>query len=227
MTHFGLICPASTGHLNTMLPLGQELKRRGHRVTMIGMLDAEAKTLAAGLEFLAYGREEFPNGAMAESLHNLSKLSGLAAFRYTIKLFKDGANILLRDAPQVIKNAGVDALLIDQASSGGSIADFLEIPFITICSAVVFNQDENVPPFFTNGKYNTAWWAKLRNQAGYTLYRRLTKPIRELVADYRRQWNLPLYSQPGDGYSQLAQICTLNLVMVILNWLKLVTNLLS
>lgn len=206
MTHFGLICPASTGHLNTMLPLGQELKRRGHRVTMIGMLDAEAKTLAAGLEFIPYGTEEFPKGRTAESLHDLSKLSGLPALRYTIKLFKDGANVLLQDAPQVIKNAGVDALLIDQASSGGSIADFLEIPFITICSAVVLNQDENVPPYFTNWKYSTAWWAKLRNQAGYTLYKRLTKPIRELVDEYRRQWNLPLYSQPGDAYSQLAQI---------------------
>lgn len=206
MTHFGLICPASTGHLNTMLPLGQELKRRGHRVTMIGMLDAEAKTLAAGLEFLAFSPEEFPKGAMAESLHKLSKLSGLTAFRYTIKLFKEGTNALLRDAPQIIKNAGIDALLIDQASSGGSIADFLNIPFVTICSAVVFNQDENVPPYFTNWKYSTAWWAKLRNQAGYALYKRLIKLVMEVVAKYRRQWNLPLYSQPGDAYSQLAQI---------------------
>ena len=45
MTHFGLICPASTGHLNTMLPLGKELQRRGHRVTLFGILDAQANTL--------------------------------------------------------------------------------------------------------------------------------------------------------------------------------------
>ena len=206
MTHFGLICPTATGHLNTMLPLGQELKRRGHHVTLFGILDAEAKALAGGLEFQAYGKEDFPVGAMAESLDHLSKLSGLAAFRYTITLFKDGANVLLRDAPQAIKNAGVDALLIDQVSSGGSIADFLEIPFITICSAVVLNRDDSVPPCFTNWQYNHAWWAKLRNRAGYSLYRRLTKPIREVVTEYRRQWNLPLYSRPSDAYSQLAQI---------------------
>ncbi|NEQ35487.1 MAG: glycosyltransferase [Okeania sp. SIO3I5] len=206
MTHFGLICPAVAGHLNPMLPLGQELKRRGHRVTMIGMLDAEAKTLAAGLEFLAYGTEEYPQGAIAKSLNNLSKLSGLAAFRYTMKLFTEGANVLLRDAPKIIKDAGIDALLIDQTSSGGLIADFLEIPFITICSAVVLNQDESVPPHLTNWQYNPAWWAKLRNKATWNLYRRLTKPIREVVAEYRRQWNLPLYSHPKNVYSQLAQI---------------------
>ena len=206
MTHFGLICPASTGHLNPMLPIGQELKRRGHRVTMIGILDAEAKTLAAGLEFVAYGTEEYSKGSTAEALNHLSKLSGLAAFRYTITLLKDGTNVLLRDAPQVIKNAGVDALLIDQASSGESIGDFLDIPFITICSALVLNQDENVPHPVSNWKYNPAWWAKLRNRATWSFYQTLGKPINKVVAEYRRQWNLPLYSDPNDAYSLLAQI---------------------
>ncbi|MDT9340078.1 glycosyltransferase [Trichodesmium erythraeum 21-75] len=206
MTHFGLICPALTGHLNPMLPIGQELKRRGHRVTMIGILDAEAKTLAAGLEFVAYGMEEYSKGSTAEALNHLSKLSGLAAFRYTITLLKDWTNVLLRDAPQVIKNAGVDALLIDQASLGESIGDFLDIPFITICSALVLNQDENVPHPVSNWKYNPAWWAKLRNRATWSFYQILGKPINKVVAEYRRQWNLPLYSDPNDAYSLLAQI---------------------
>ena len=206
MTHFGLICPASTGHLNPMLPIGQELKRRGHRVTTIGILDAEAKTLAAGLEFVAYGTEEYSKEGRAEALNHLSKLSGLAAFRYTITLFKDGTNVLLRDAPQVIKNAGVDALLTDQASSGESIGDFLDIPFITICSALVLNQDENVPHPASNWKYNPAWWAKLRNRATWSFYQTLGKPINKVVAEYRRQWNLPLYSDLNDAYSLLAQI---------------------
>lgn len=206
MTHFGLICPALTGHLNPMLPIGQELKRRGHRVTMIGILDAEAKTLAAGLEFVAYGTEEYSKGSTAEALNHLSKLSGLAAIRYTITLLKDWTNVLLRDAPQVIKNAGVDALLIDQASLGESIGDFLDIPFITIYSALVLNQDENVPHPVSNWKYNPAWWAKLRNRATWSFYQILGKPINKVVAEYRRQWNLPLYSDPNDAYSLLAQI---------------------
>ena len=206
MTHFGLICPAFTGHLNPMLPIGQELKRRGHRVTMIGILDAEAKTLAAGLEFVAYGTEEYSKGSTAEALNHLSKLSGLAAIRYTITLLKDWTNVLLRDAPQVIKNAGVDALLIDQASLGESIGDFLDIPFITIYSALVLNQDENVPHPVSNWKYNPAWWAKLRNRATWSFYQILGKPINKVVAEYRRQWNLPLYSDPNDAYSLLAQI---------------------
>jgi UDP:flavonoid glycosyltransferase YjiC (YdhE family) len=43
-----------------MLPLGQELLRRGHRVTFVGFLDAQARTEAAGLEFRAIGESKFP-----------------------------------------------------------------------------------------------------------------------------------------------------------------------
>lgn len=118
MTHFGIICPAETGHLNTMLPLGQELQGRGHRVTLFAVPDAQPKTLAAGLEFWAIGEEEFPAGASAESFAQLGKFSGLAAFRYTVTLFQQLTAILLREAPKAIEEAGVEALLIDQVSFG-------------------------------------------------------------------------------------------------------------
>ncbi len=207
MTHFGLICPASTGHLNTMLPLGKELQQRGHRVTLVGILDAESPTLAAGLEFRAIGESEFPKGAIAQSLGNLGKLSGLSAFKYTINILKDGVNVMLRYAPTVIKEAGIEALLVDQVSfEGGTIADFLDIPFITICSAVVINREESIPPSFTNWSYNPTWWGRLRNRLAYNLLNRLAKPIRDIGAEYRREWKLPPNSSSNQGFSQLAQI---------------------
>jgi zeaxanthin glucosyltransferase len=60
MAHLGLICPELSGHLNPMTTLGRELKRRGHRVTLIGRPDAQKKTEAAGLEFAVVGEKEFP-----------------------------------------------------------------------------------------------------------------------------------------------------------------------
>ncbi|WP_026082890.1 glycosyltransferase [Mastigocladopsis repens] len=207
MTHFGLICPASTGHLNTMLPLGKELQKRGHRVTLIGVVDAQPKTLAAGLEFQAIGESEFPTGAIAQSLTNLGKLSGIAATAYTMSLLKQMAAVILRDAPKVIKQAGVEALLIDQVSPEGAIvAEFLGIPFVTICSAVVLNQEESVPPHFTNWRYHPAWWARLRNKVSYELVNGIGKSIMEVMAKYRRECNLPPLSLTNNGYSQLAQI---------------------
>jgi UDP:flavonoid glycosyltransferase YjiC (YdhE family) len=64
MTHFVIICPALTSHLNPMFALGRELQRRGHRVTFLGVLDAQATTLATAWEFWAIGQN--PRFVIAE-----------------------------------------------------------------------------------------------------------------------------------------------------------------
>ncbi|MFO5492781.1 MAG: glycosyltransferase, partial [Cuspidothrix sp.] len=207
MTHYGLMCPASTGHWNTILPLGKELQQRGHRVTLIGVPDAEAKAQAADLEFQVIGESECPVGSTTASMAKLGELSGQEALKDTIFIFKDVTNAMFRDAPTAIKDAGIEALLIDQTmSQGGTIADVSGIPFITICSAVVLNREPSVPPFMTNWYYSSAWWAKLRNKLGYKLLNRATQPITEVIDNYRREKNLPAYSTPNQRYSQLAQI---------------------
>lgn len=207
MTHFGIICPAGTGHLNTMIPLGRELLRRGHRVTVLGFLDAQVTTLASGLEFQPFAEDEFPVGSMTEGFAQMGKLSGLTAFRYTIKLITQVSDILLSQAPAILKKAGVEALLVDQVSpEGGTIADFLNIPFVTVCSALMVNRDPNIPPFCTSWQYNPTLANRLRNQVSYQLLNLAVKPIIEVIAEYRRQWKLPLHSHPNDGYSKLAQL---------------------
>lgn len=190
-----------------MLPLGQELKRRGHRVTLVGILDSQPKTLAAGLEFRAIGESEFPQGATKELFTQLGKLSGLKALQYTLKWLANGAEIYLTDAPEAIKTAGIEALLVDQASpAGGTVAQYLNIPFVSVCSAIMLNREITVPPFITSWNYDPTWRGILRNRAGYVLLTQIGKPIRKVIQSYRQQWNLPPANSPNDEYSQLAQI---------------------
>jgi zeaxanthin glucosyltransferase len=208
MTHFGIICPALTGHLNPMTALGHELQRRGHRVTLFGILDARSKTLAAGLEFWAIGEAEFPVGASAASNTKLGELSGMAAFKQIVTMFQQSTTMLLDEAPQAISAAGVEVLLIDQTSSGGStVADFLNLPFITVCCALMLNLEVGIPPFNTTWSYSPAWWAKLRNYFSYQLLARVAQPILKTVADRRQKWQLSPYIHPNDPNSKLAQIC--------------------
>ncbi|MGK7940135.1 MAG: glycosyltransferase [Crocosphaera sp.] len=207
MTHYGLICPSSTGHLNTMFPLGKELQRRGHRVTLLGILDVESKTLASGLEFKGLGESKFPKGKMSEILADLGKLNGLKALKYTVDWIAEEARVLMDDGPKCIKEAGIEALLVDQASFGGEVlGNYLDIPFITVCSAVVFSRDESIPPHFTNWDYNPSWWGELRNRLGYQLGDRLGKPLIDIINEYRRQWKVPIPSHPHEYYSPFAQI---------------------
>ena len=214
MTHFGLICLPYTGHLNPMTTLGHELQQRGHRVTLFGVLDTQSKALAAGLNFWAIGEFEFPSGVVPAWAAQTGKLTGFAAVRHTSILVDKLVALHFQELPQVLKKAGVEALLVDQTlPEGGTIAEFLDIPFITVCIAVPMNQDDNVPLYTTHWRYNPAWWALLRNRGVWALINLLNRiemvsfwkaPV--LVAEYRRKWKLPLYSTPNDAFSQLAQV---------------------
>jgi MGT family glycosyltransferase len=98
-------------------------------------------------------------------------------------------------------------MLVDQVSpEGGTIADFLNLPFVTVCSAVVLNREPSVPPFNTPWNYSSTWWARLRNQIGYQILNRASKPIQAVISEYRQEWQLPSYSSPNQNYSQLAQL---------------------
>ena len=192
MVHLGLLCPAETGHLNTMLPLGQEMQRRGHRVTFFGVIDAQPKVLAAGLEFQSIGEAEFPAGSTEELFIELGNLSGLAALRYTLDWIEKSAALFFKDGPVALKDAKIEALLVDQiAPEGGIVAEFLDIPFVTICSALPFNQEPTIPPLFTTWSYSTAWWAVLRNQIVYQLVSPFGKSMQNLRSNYRKLWKLP------------------------------------
>ena len=207
MTHYALICPATTGHLNPMLSLGKVLQQRGHQVTLIGFENAQTATLAAGLDFQAIAPQDCPKEMMAQKLAELGKLSGLAALKYTVNLLKENTNLLLRDVPDIAKAIGVEAFLIDQITSvGGTIADYLDLPFVTICSTLVFNKESGIPPGFTVWDYNPSWWGKLRNQGGYKFQSQIIKPIAQVINCYREQRQLTQHFSPNDRYSRLAQI---------------------
>ena len=192
MTHFGLLCPSFSGHLNPMTTLGYELKQRGHHVTFVGTLDAQPKVLAAGLAFQPIGEKAFPAGATLEASAQLGQLSGLAAFRYTAALFSQTTRTLLQEAPAAIQTAGIESLIIDQTSFGGlTVAQTVDIPFVSICCALMLNREPNIPPFNTPWPYHPTGWSRLRNQAGYELLEIIAKPIWRWVDEYRQQSGLP------------------------------------
>lgn len=206
MTHFGVICPTGS-HLTTCFSLGFELQRRGHRLTFLNVLDVQDQVLAANFGFRAIGETYFPLGFQAKLSTERGQLTGLAALKHTLKAVKQDLRVILEEAPEVIQSEGITALLVDQCSpTGGTVAEALGLPFISLCNALPLNQDMSRPPIFTTWHYNPHWSAKLRNQAGYTFSHILTQPIRELTAEYRQKWQLPPYVHRNQHYSSLAQL---------------------
>ena len=205
---FGIISPPVSGHIHPFAALGRELIARGHQVAYLQMPDLQEKIRSEEIEFLEIGASDHPRGSLPESLAQLGRLQGLAALRFTIRAVARTSNMVCRDAPGAIRQAGIDALLVDQMEpAGGAVAEHLGLPFITVCNALAINRDPIAPPPFTDWHYQNSAWAKLRNKAGYAVSDWLTSPIAKVVAEYRERWKLPALRSPDDSFSRLAQIC--------------------
>ena len=210
MTHFAILAPAAIGHLNPMSVLGRELKRRGHQVTFFGIPDIEVKLRNSGLDFWSIGETEFPLGSLEEYYKELGKMSGVAGLKFTVNRLKISTQMLFDQAPNALKLAGVEAILVDQVTlGGGTIAEFLNLPFITICNALLINREPGGPPYFTGWDYSPSLLAQLRNRVGNFFLDKISQPIQELIQKQRREWNLSPYKTLEDNFSKLAQICQL------------------
>ncbi|MDQ1470409.1 MAG: hypothetical protein QOJ99_1889 [Bryobacterales bacterium] len=205
--HFGIVSPPVPGHIHPFGALGRELIARGHRVTFIQMADVEAQARAEGLEFARIGDSDHPAGSLPVSLRQLGRLKGFAALRFTIQAVRKTTEMICRDAPDVIRAAGIEALLVDQTEpAGGSVAEHLGLPFVTICNALLLNREPSVPPAFSDWAWGEQSWKKVRNSLGYAVSDRMLSPVTKIVAKYRLEWGLSPHVDAEDSFSPLAQI---------------------
>src|SRR5258707_3875948 len=132
MARLGAFCFPGTGHINPMAAIARRLQQRGHKVVIFGIADTEARVKAAGIDFQLIGAADYPPGTLQQLDRRLGELSGLATFRFTVERVKNTARMVLRDGPAAVRNADIDALLIDEADMGGNVAEHLGLPFISI-----------------------------------------------------------------------------------------------
>jgi len=198
------------GHLNPFLALAHELQRRGHRATVFHMADLACSVHAEQVDFVPIGGGDHPVGSLPQSLAELGGLSGFAALRFTVRAVAKTTEMICRDAPQAVHDAGVDMLLVDQTEpAGGSVAEHLGIPFVTFCNALALNREPDVPPPFSPWRYRESAWARMRNRLGYALSDWILAPVWGVLGDYRRRWKLPALKDSEESYSRLAQISQL------------------
>ncbi len=207
LSRFGIICPPVPGHINPFLALAHELQSRGHRVTFFQIPDMEAEIRAEEIDFCPIGLKEHPLGSLPESLGELGQLSGLSALRFTVRAIQKTTETICQDAPAAVKAAQIDVLLVDQTEpAGGSVAEYLGLPFVTVCNALALNRDRAVPPPFTPWAYRDDWWGRTRNWLGNAVSDRILSPVRNTLSGYRAKWKLPVHENLGQTFSPLAQI---------------------
>lgn len=209
MARIGAFCFPGTGHINPFTALARRLQQRGHSVVIFGIADIEAPVKAAGVEFYLIGQSDYPLGTLKKLDQRLSEQRGIAAFRFTVERVRNTALMILRDGPQAVRSARIDALLVDEADMGGSVAEHLELPFLSIACFPPLVNDDRVPPFCFSWSADQSCLSRLRNRLGFRLLSHIAAPIFSAVNCQRRAWGLKPFKRSTDALSPLAQIAQL------------------
>jgi MGT family glycosyltransferase len=192
-----------------MAALARCLQHRGHQVVIFGIADTEARVKAAGIDFQRIGAEDYPIGTLQQLDRRLGELNGLATFRFTVDRVKNTARMILRDGPAAVHNANLDAMLIDEADMGGTVAEHLGLPFVSIAFFPPLIRDDHIPPFCFGWHAGQGPLSRLRNRLGMRLLSHAASPIYTIVNRQRKAWNLKPLTHSTDALSPLAQITQL------------------
>ncbi len=209
MSHFAIICPEDAGHLLSIGPLGNALARRGHRVTIVARERAAGLAEQLGIPLHRLELDDVPR----RSSHSLWLAFSLFGLGWKIGLrdkFRWRAEAILRRAPQALQELAIDGVIADQTIPAvGTAAERVGIPFVTICSALLWNEEIGVPPPFTAWPYAEGRRARLRNRLGYAGWHWFERPELKVINRYRRAWKLRPFARIDDAFSPLAQISQL------------------
>lgn len=209
MARLGAFCFPGTGHINPLTALAKQLEQRGHKVIIFGIADTESRVRAAGIEFHLIGTEDYPPGTLERLDQRLSELKGLATFRFTVERVKNTARMVLRDGPEAARKAKLDAMLIDEADMGSTVAEHLGLPFVSIAFFPPLIRDDRVPPFCFGWQAGQSRLSRLRNRLGMRFLSRVAAPIYAVVNEQRRTWGLMPLKHAADALSLIAQITQL------------------
>jgi zeaxanthin glucosyltransferase len=209
VARIGVIAHYATGHLDPSISLARSLGKQGHEPIFFSLPDTAIRIIDAGLAYIPYGGAAYPAGSLKVKLQKAAELTGEAAHAYyierTMSLFHAG----FEELPYLLKRERLDLLVVDQAHYHGStIAEHLNVPFVSLVNALPVNREDSVPPWNTMWPLETSEAAIERNRQGWVAFDRAYAPLLSLVNRQRESWGLPLHTNlQEDSFSRLAQIC--------------------
>ena len=102
------------------------------------------------------------------------------------------ARMVLRDGLEAVRNANLDAMLVDEADMANNIAEYLGLPFVSLALIPPLLQDNRYPPFYFGWSGSQRWWSRLRNEIAIRVLTRVASPIFAAVNERRAAWGLKI-----------------------------------
>jgi MGT family glycosyltransferase len=199
VSRIGFFTLPHTGHLYPATALGRKLAERGHEVIFFGFIVTKAIIRKAGLSLHPLPmHEEYISTPRKWIGSNLARsLQGLQFATQTV----------LMEAPQAVRAAAIDGLVVDQMDfAAGSVADLLNIPFVSLSIVPPIYISSDTPPICFRWRYRDSAAAQLRNLLGNTLFRLFLFPILSMINQQRRTWSMSGLQHINDVFSKRALI---------------------
>ncbi len=184
--HFAVIAPPTPGHLNPLQILGAELVALGHRVTIVHQADVAPLIAAPQVGFAALSQGA--PGALSLERYNavLAAPTGAIGLRRMIRATAMLSDMLLRQAPAVLRRIGADAVIADSAEPAGvAIGAAMGLPVVVSVTGLPLLCEPDVPPPFLGWRYRADAIGRFRNRGGYGVSARLMRPITDVLARHR------------------------------------------
>jgi MGT family glycosyltransferase len=198
-----------TGHLNSLIPLSQSLKDRGHEVTFFEKPKIEDRVRQAGLGFIPIGRSSSSFKERANR-NGAGPRSGLSNIRFNLERIERDLRIYLNETPRAVIEAGVDALLVNEiALTGPTVAQIVRLPYIIISTSVPHHFGWNSYPWYSGYKYTASWHSMIETALFEVSALHMRGPLRRALDEYRRQLGLEPVKQARRSFPALAHITQL------------------
>jgi MGT family glycosyltransferase len=188
VSHFGVLSYKGTGHLNPLITLSRQLVARGHTVTFFHDAELEARIRSHGLEFVSIAPPAGDSGEATRASRRRKPSSAIPLLRYRICRTITDMERFLRDTPQALTRAGVDALIIDElALAGPTLAEMLRLPYFVISTSLPHNFGWSAPAHIAPPK---PIFTRVQNALLEISVFRMRGPVRRRLDRFRRQAGL-------------------------------------
>ncbi|HEX2546008.1 MAG TPA: glycosyltransferase [Ramlibacter sp.] len=206
-THFAVLAPPFTSHVRALEALAGELMDRGHRVTWVHMAEVQQLLRDPRTGFAPVGADSHPPGTLARLVARAARPGGPFGISRVIRDVADCTEVLCREAPDVLRRLGVDAVLADQMeAAGGLVARSLGLPFVSVACALPVNREPRLPlPVMP-----WPWAADPRglhlNRSSERVYDWMMRSHTRVIERHARRFGLGPHRSLEDCASSLAQV---------------------
>ncbi|MCQ4271989.1 glycosyltransferase [Pseudomonas kuykendallii] len=207
MSHFAVIAPPFTSHFRALEALAGSLIARGHRVTFVHQQDAGALLRDPRVGFASVGAVSHPVGSLRHTVALAARPGGVNGLRRVILDLARTTDMLCREAPAVLRELGVDALLADQMeAAGGLIAEHLKLPYVSIACALPVNREPRLPLPVMPWGYADSPQGENLNRGSSQVYDLLMRPHARVIAGHAERFGLAPRQALHECLSPYAQI---------------------